>query len=248
MPNYTWIVAVIASILVLVGVTGLKLRDRTAEVNSLNRQLAESIAFSEAAAKTNAAFANELETALSKIEKLDAQVRDATNAQQEMENQMRTELESKDITISELQGRLTVNILDRVLFDSGEAQLKPEGEAILRKIADVLVQFPKRQVHIVGHTDNVPIRSMTRAGFASNWELSAGRATAAVRFLHEKAGVDPHRLAAVGYGEFHPIADNASSDGRARNRRIGIVVLPEEIAPSDIPKTDPVLPLKGVDK
>jgi chemotaxis protein MotB len=153
--------------------------------------------------------------------------------QQNLENEMRRALESKDITISELQGKLTVNILDRVLFDSGEATLKPEGELVLRRVAEVLAQYPNRQIHVIGHTDNVPIKATARVKFASNWELSTARATAAVRFLSEQAGVDARRLGAVGYGEFHPVADNATPEGRAKNRRIALVVLSEELAGSD---------------
>jgi chemotaxis protein MotB len=157
----------------------------------------------------------------------------ATKAQRDLESQMRSALESKDVTISELQGKLTVNILDRILFDSGEADLKPEGQAVLDQVAKVLSNYPNRQIEVIGHTDNVPIRYNPLNPFKNNWELSAGRAIAAVRYLSEKAGVDPRRLGAVGYGEFHPIADNATAEGRAKNRRIALVVMPEELIPSD---------------
>ena len=79
----------------------------------------------------------------------------------------------------------------------------------------------------------MPIRASARSRFPSNWELSTARATAAVRFLTENAGVDPRRLGAVGYGEFRPVADNATPEGRARNRRIAITILSEEMAAAD---------------
>lgn len=157
-----------------------------------------------------------------------------------LEEEMRSDLESKDVTISNLQGRLTVNILDRVMFDSGEAILKPDGEAVLRKVASILAGHPELKIHVIGHTDNVPIRTR----FASNWELSTARALAAVHFLTEKAGVDPRRIGVVGYGEYRPIADNATAEGRARNRRIAITILPDELAGADtVPtvKTNAVL-------
>src|SRR4029079_8024984 len=147
-----------------------------------------------------------------RIDELQREKEAATQAQKSLEQEMRAALESKEITISELQGKLTVNILDRIMFDSGEADLKTEGEKILQKIAGILAEYPKRQIHVIGHTDNVPIRTSARNRFPSNWELSTARATAAVRFLGEKAGVDPRRLGAVGYGEFHPIADNATPE------------------------------------
>ena len=167
----------------------------------------------------------------SKIEALIREKEQVTQKQQEMENQMRSAIESKDITISELQGKLTVNILDRVLFASGEAELKPEGEEVLAQVASVLTQHTNRQIYVIGHTDNVPIRGSLFGRFSSNWELSTARATAAVRYLTEKAGVDPAMLAAVGYGEYHPIASNATPDGRAKNRRIAIVIVPEHFNP-----------------
>jgi chemotaxis protein MotB len=155
-----------------------------------------------------------------------------------LENEMRSDLESKDVTISKLQGKLTVTILDRVMFDSGEAILKPDGEAVMRKIASFLAAHPTLKIHVVGHTDNVPIRSR----FASNWELSTARALAAVHFLTEKAGVDPRRVGAVGYGEFRPIADNSTAEGRAKNRRIAITILPDEMAGADTVSAPPPAP------
>jgi chemotaxis protein MotB len=150
----------------------------------------------------------------------------AAQMSKSLEDEMRADLESKDVTISKLQGKLTVNILDRVMFDSGEAILKPDGESVLLKVAALLAAHPTLKIHVIGHTDNVPIRSR----FASNWELSTARALAAVHFLTEKAGVDPRRVGAVGYGEYRPIADNSTPEGRARNRRIAITILPDELA------------------
>jgi len=157
-----------------------------------------------------------------------------------LENEMRADLESKDVTISNLQGRLTVNILDRVMFDSGEAILKPAGESVMRKVAAILAGHPQLKIHVIGHTDNVPIRPEARNRFASNWELSTARALAAVHFLTEKAGVDPRRVGAIGYGEYRPVADNATAEGRARNRRIAITILSDELAGADaVPAVKP---------
>jgi chemotaxis protein MotB len=157
----------------------------------------------------------------------------ATQSHKSLEDELRAALESKDVAISQLQGKLTVSILDRILFDSGEAELRPDGAAVLRKVAGVLAQHPNLKTHVIGHTDNVPIRSSGRSRFASNWELSTARALAAVRFLTEQAGVDARRVGAVGYGEFRPVADNATAEGRARNRRIAITILPDELAGAD---------------
>jgi chemotaxis protein MotB len=157
----------------------------------------------------------------------------ASQMQRSLEDEMRAKLESKDVTIAQLQGKLTVTIVDRVMFDSGEATLKPEGEAVMQKIAALLAGHPELKIHVVGHTDNVPIKPAATGRFASNWELSTARALAAVHCLVDQAGVDPRRVGAVGYGEFRPIADNNTPEGRARNRRIVITILPDELAPTD---------------
>jgi chemotaxis protein MotB len=172
---------------------------------------------------------DQLATLQSQVSDLQKEKDTAAQMSSSLENEMRNELESKDVTISKLQGKLTVNILDRVMFDSGEAILKPDGEAVLRKIAGLLTAHPTLKIHVIGHTDNVPIHER----FLSNWELSTARALAAVHFLTEHAGIDPRRVGAVGYGEWRPIADNATAEGRARNRRIAITILPDELAAAD---------------
>jgi len=234
MPRSTWVFAALLSFLAVVSVGILQIR-----TSSRARQLAEAEAETArqalaASGATNAALAIELEVARSRAAELEEAVSQAEQTQQGLEQQLRSELESRDVTISELQGRLTVNILDRVLFDSGESRLKPEGEAVLRKVAEVLTRHPKRVVQVVGHTDNAPIRGRTAEGYTDNWALSAGRAIAAVRFLSGAAGVDPQRLSAVGCGEFHPLATNDTVEGRSRNRRIAVVVLPEEFGAPDV--------------
>ena len=181
----------------------------------------------------------------SRIGELEKEMAMAAQMARSLEDQMRSELESKDVTISKLQGKLTVNILDRILFNSGDAVVKPDGEAVLRKIASVLAQHAELKVHVIGHTDNVPMRPSPQNRYASNWELSTARALAAVRFLTEQAGVAPQRLGAVGYGEFRPIADNATAEGRARNRRIAVTILADELAGVDLTPdatTNAVLP------
>lgn len=237
MPKSTWVFAGILSGLVLIALGWLQLRTHAEARDRAEAAAAEAKAAQEALTSTNATLVTELQGTLSRIEELEQAVAQAEKTQAGLEQQMRNELESRDVTISELRGKLTVDILDRILFASGEARLKPEGEAVLSKVAQVLSRFPNRSVQIVGHTDNVPIRNRTPDGFTDNWALSAGRAVSALRYLTEKASVDARRLSAVGCGEFHPIAANDTPEGRARNRRIAVVVLPEEFAAPDAKKT-----------
>ncbi len=222
MPKTAWIFVGISFTLVLLSILGFSYWQQ-------NQQLQELKATFEQNEAQYQRLTNDLAGSKARIDRLLEEKDSVLQAQKGLEQDMRKMLESKDITISQGQGKLLVEILDRVLFDSGQAVLKTEGEQVLQKIAQILAQYPNRQVQIIGHTDNVPIRNR----YASNWELSTARATAAVRFLCDSGGVDPRRLGAVGYGEFRPIADNSTEDGRAHNRRIAVVVLSEELAGSD---------------
>jgi len=233
MPRETWKIACGITIALLLILLGYASWGKKHEVEQLRAEL-------EAArnnAAKSAAKAGELKEKLDQSEaqigQLEKEKDAAVQSHKSLEDEMRAALESKDVAISQLQGKLTVTILDRVLFDSGEAELKSDGAAVLRKVAGILAQHPELKIHVVGHTDNVPIRASARSRFASNWELSTARATAAVRFLTESAGVDPRRLGAVGYGEFRPVADNSTAEGRARNRRIALTILPDEMAGAD---------------
>ena len=233
MPKETWIIASALTVALLLGLLGLASWEKKREVERVRAELAEAQAAATKAEAAAADLKDKLAESQARNEELQKQQDIVVHTHQSLEDEMRNALESKDVTISQLQGKLTVNILDRVLFDSGEAELKPAGAAVLRKVAAVLAQHPNIKVHVIGHTDNVPIRAAARNRFPSNWELSTTRATAAVRFLTENAGVDPRRLGAVGYGEFRPVADNTTPEGRARNRRIAIVILSEELAGAD---------------
>jgi chemotaxis protein MotB len=238
MPKNTWWILSLLASLMLMGGAAFYAKQQKVELEKTRAQMEELRKTSEETGAQAERLLKGLEESKERIERLVQEKEEATKAQKDLETQMRAALESKDVTISELQGKLTVNILDRILFDSGEAILKPEGQAVLDQVAKVLVNYPNRQIQVIGHTDNVPIRFNPLNPFKNNWELSAGRAIAAVRYLSEKAGVDSQRLGAVGYGEFHPIADNSTAEGRAKNRRIALVVMPEELIPSDFRETE----------
>ena len=123
---------------------------------------------------------------------------------------------------------LVVRFADRVLFDLGRAELRPEARRVLDSVAEVLKPLPNA-IRVEGHTDDLPIHN---ARFPSNWELSTARATTVVRYLIERHGFEPRRLSAAGYGEYRPLVPNTSEAARQRNRRVDVVVLrlssPEE--------------------
>ena len=177
------------------------------------------------------ALADELTATQSRLQRLQEEKSEAELAREKLAEEMQHALAEQEVTISQLKGKLTVNILDRVMFDSGKAELKPKGQELLVKVAQVLQTVPERQVLVIGHTDNIPVTA-SRHLYATNWELSAARATAAVRFLCENAGIDPKMLGALAYGEYHPIADNATAQGRAQNRRIEVVILDQSVLPA----------------
>lgn len=144
-----------------------------------------------------------------------------------LEDSLLNEVKAGQITIEQLPGQVRVRAADQILFDSGSAELKPEGRAVLAKVARSIKGVPDREVRVEGHTDDVAVRSPK---FGSNWDLSAARAATVAKVLAE-GGVSPKLLAVVGYGEFRPLAPNDSPENRARNRRIEIsLVAPPEPA------------------
>jgi chemotaxis protein MotB len=257
--RWGWITAGILAVFLVVSlVLWASAVRQTGGLESLRAKLDDanaSLALSQSENQTNKDLIASLQ---SQIAELKQQQEASAQMSKSLENEMRGDLESKDVAISNLQGQLTLTILDQVMFDSGEATLKPDGQAVMRKVAAVLVEHPKLRIQVIGYTDNVPFRPDARGPFASNWELSTARALAAVHFLTEQGGVDPRRVGAVGYGEFRPVADNATPEGRAKNRRIEIAILPEASAgnnpapaakpdastnsPAQAPATNPAAP------
>jgi chemotaxis protein MotB len=152
-----------------------------------------------------------------------------TRTQEELSKSLQDEISKGNITIQQVRDRLTINMVDRVLFDSGQAQVKPAGVKVLQQVGDVLKTVTDKQIRIEGHTDNVPISSKLQDRFKTNWELSTARATTVVRYLIDQGGVDRQYLSAVGYADTHPIASNDSDEGRSSNRRIEIVLYPKDL-------------------
>src|SRR6185436_8020111 len=152
-----------------------------------------------------------------------------TRTQEELSKSLQDEIAKGNITIQQVQDRLTINMVDRVLFDSGQAQVKPAGVEVLTQVGDVLNKVTDKQIRIEGHTDNVPISTKLQSRYKTNWELSTARATVVVRHLIDRGGVDRQHISAVGYADTHPIAPNDSEVGRSSNRRIEIVLYPKDL-------------------
>jgi len=143
---------------------------------------------------------------------------------------LQNEISSGQIQVTQLKDKLTLNMVEKILFNSGQANVKESGQKVLDQIANALKTVPDKDIRVEGYTDNVPLGSKIQDRFPTNWELSTARATNVVRYLVEKDGLDPSRLIAAGFGQFHPIVTNETEEGRAQNRRIDIVLVPHEVS------------------
>ena len=154
----------------------------------------------------------------------EARLAEVQGTYDELVGKLEEEIQRGEVKISELKGKLTVNVVDKILFDSGKAELKPAGIKVLQQIGDILISTADKDIQVEGHTDNVPIRGTLTEKYPTNWELSTARAATVLHFLQNEAGISGDRLSAVGYGEYRPISTNSTAEGRAQNRRIQIVL------------------------
>jgi chemotaxis protein MotB len=187
--------------------TTQELQKKNAELSALNESLAQS---------------------KQKLEKAREELEKKSSEYESLAKSLKDEIRSGKIELSELKGRMVVKMKDKILFSSGSVRINPEGQSALGKVAEALKDVQGKIVRVEGHTDNVP--TDPKGSFPSNWELSTTRALAVVKLLQDK-GVPAQRLSAAGYGEHQPIASNASALGKSLNRRIEIVLAPEEQAP-----------------
>ena len=148
------------------------------------------------------------------------------STRESIEKSLKEQIASKQVKLESLEGKLRITFVDKILFNSGSAQINQAGQKSLLSLADTLKQAPEQTIVVEGHTDNVGLGETLRKVFPSNWELSTARATSVVRFLQDQAQIDPERLSAVGYSYYKPVADNETEEGRAQNRRIEIVLVP----------------------
>lgn len=144
------------------------------------------------------------------------------------------EVKKGELQVRQYKDMLTVDVAEQVFFDSGRANLKASGRAVLDKVGEALKGYDDKVIRVVGHTDNVPIAKALQQVFPSNWELSVARATTVVRYL-QKAGIPPERMIASGRAEYEPVADNATEEGRRKNRRIEITLLNRELVQETTP-------------
>jgi chemotaxis protein MotB len=197
----------------------------TAVVDQLSKELQKLGQDWQSLVATNGSLSDALDSSRRRLEEL-RRAQAAAEARaalyRELALKFKGMVDAGDLAITLRHGRMVLRLSNDVLFDSGRADLKPEGKRALADVAAILVTIPSRHFQVAGHTDNVPIRG---APYRSNWELSTARALEVTSFLLAR-GVDPRELSAAGYGEFDPADTNETKDGRAHNRRTEISLQP----------------------
>lgn len=175
--------------------------------------------------------ASSLEQRLSDLKgqrvQLERQLGEVKSTYDAMVKDLKNQIQNKEVTISALEEKLSITFVDRILFEFGKATISPQGEEILAKVGGILKNVSAKRVRIIGHTDNKPIHPDYRYRFPSNWELSAARAAAVVRYFQNEVGLDPENLEAVGHSFYDSVASNETEEGRAQNRRVNIIVAPK---------------------
>jgi len=200
--------------------------DESAALNaSLRQELERMGANVDKLLQEKGALATNLESTKNRLEELRRAQAAAERRNQQMRQlveRFRKMADAGVLKVAVRRGRMVLQLPNDVLFDSGQAEVKPNGIATIKDVAAILKTIPNRQFQVAGHTDNEPIRS---SAYPSNWYLSSSRAIKVVESLIA-SGVAPANLSASGYGEFDPIAANNSPANKAKNRRIEIIIQP----------------------
>ncbi len=207
------------------------LRDQVNQLNNTNAALLNNV--SQMATLSQKEAAN-LERSLEQIREQDLRIRtlqDALTKKDSVTLALVVSLKSSlgnlndtDVVVNVEKSVVFIELSDKMLFKSGSTELSTRAREVLGKVATVLNSKPDQEVLVEGHTDNVPIK---RDCFRDNWDLSASRAVAITRVLQNEFNVDPSRITAAGRSEYVPLAENDTAEGRSRNRRIRIVILPK---------------------
>jgi len=135
--------------------------------------------------------------------------------------------QKEQVLLEKIDNKSVITVSDAMMFGSGNVQLTQSATDLLDRVVEVLGNYPDREIRIEGHTDNVGIALEFQERFKSNWELSTARATSVLHYLRRRHDIEAERLAAVGYGEYRPVADNSTPEGRSSNRRVVIEVGPK---------------------
>ncbi|MBF0289073.1 MAG: OmpA family protein [SAR324 cluster bacterium] len=148
--------------------------------------------------------------------------------QKSLSGPLHEEVKSGDIQITQVAENTIIRLEDRVLFDTGEANLTNEGLQILNKIGRTLSTIEDQHIQVEGHTDSRPISKQRQRIYPTNWELSVDRSAKVVRYLVEQVGVDPFHISAAGFGPYHPLVEENTPEDMQKNRRVEFILRPLE--------------------
>ena len=145
-----------------------------------------------------------------------------------IETSLKDQIAAQEIEVVEVDDKLKVIFVDKILFDSGSVEINPRGRDSLLIMANSLKDNKNQDILVEGYTDNVPLTAELKKRFPSNWELSTARAAAVVRFFQQEGGIQPEKLSARGYSFYRSVAPNNTEQGRHQNRRIEIILEPNK--------------------
>jgi len=148
------------------------------------------------------------------------------SASRELGSELREQLGKKEVILKEDRQRLSLSVSNRLLFRFGTVSLAPRGKEILASVAGALKKIKDVRIRVVGHTDNVAVSPQFRRRFPTNWDLSAARSVAVVRYFQEVSGMNPASLEAAGLSSFNPVASDGTPEGRSENSRVEILIIP----------------------
>ena len=157
----------------------------------------------------------------------EAQLKTIAETREQLEKQLQQQIQQKDLQISTLEDKLKIQLLDKILFNPGNAVITPHGREVLKNLAAELKKLQAIHLSVEGHTDNQPLSEEARAVYHDNLGLSVARAAAVSRMLRV-LGVDPRIISAAGYSMYRPIAGNETPEGQQLNRRVEIMLVPQQ--------------------
>ena len=163
-----------------------------------------------------------------KLLRFEDRIRFQIQLEKDMKAQLERERRRGIVEVRRAGDRVVISISSAILFKSGSAKVRSESKALLVKFSSLLRRYANREVQVQGHTDNVQISDRLAERWETNWELSAARATRVLRYFVEVGNLDPRRVSGAGMGEYRPVADNNTRNGRRANRRIEIVIFPPD--------------------
>jgi len=195
-----------------------QLKAQNAYLKNINQQQQKNIS----------ALKRELEKRRSVIQLQGQVIQLLDDTKKTIETSLKDQIAAQEIEIVEIDDKLKVIFVDKILFDSGSVEINPGGEELLMIMAGALKENKEQNIVVEGHTDDVPLSAGLRKRFPSNWELSTARAAAVARFFQQAGEIQPERLSARGYSFYRPVGSNKTEEGRHQNRRIEIILGPDK--------------------